>query len=96
MFYCELAFPLSETEWCFTFLFVASCNIISLYSIKALVQLWVLKQFSPSDSPIAVPAAVHSLTSASHFTVFVNAFLSNVVIIILLWWHDAAASFLKP
>lgn len=29
----------------------AFCHIISLYSIKALVQLWVLKQFSPSGTP---------------------------------------------
>lgn len=61
-----------------------------------MVQLWVLKQFSPCDSPIATPAAVHSLTSASHFTVFLNAFPSDtVIIIILLWWHDAAASLHK-
>lgn len=48
------------------------CHIISLYCTKTLVQLWVLKQFSPSDSPTATPAAVRSLTSASHFTVFIN------------------------
>lgn len=77
MFYCELSFPLSEGEWCFTFL--AFCHIISLYSTKALVQLRVLKQFSLFDSPIATPLAAHSLTSASHITVFINDFLSKMV-----------------
>lgn len=91
MFHCKLAFPLSEHEWCFTFQFVAACHIISLYSIKAQLWLELLKQFSPADSPIAMPAAARSLTPASHSTVFLNAFLSSAVIIILLRWRDAAA-----
>lgn len=95
MFYCKLAFPLSESEWYFTFLFVASCHIISVYRRKASVQLWVVKQFSPSDSPIAMPAAEHSYLSKPLYCIF-KCCSTCVVIIILLWWHDAAASILKP
>lgn len=94
MFYCKLAFPLSESEWCFTFLFVASCHIISLYSRKASVQLWVVKQLSPCDSPIAMPAAEHSHLSKPPLLFKCRS--TCVVIIILLWWRDAAVSILKP
>lgn len=96
MFYCKLAFPLSEREWCVAPLFVALCHTISLHSTEVSVQLWAVKQFSPSNSSIATPAAECSLTFESHFPVFLDAFLVCAVIIIPLWWRDAAASILKP
>lgn len=52
---------------------------------KAIFSLWY-------TYCIAMTAAVHS----QHGTLFLNASLSNIVIIILLRWHDTAASFLKP
>lgn len=92
MIFCfKLAFPLSETEWCSTFLLVASCHIISLYFRKAPVSLWVVRQFSPSNS-----AAKHCLILAAHVIVYLNALLTYAIVKILLFLHDIPASILKP